>query len=65
MHFSCSIDEKSAKFQISRTRGKVLCDIPKKEDGTVGELALQNPALIPFHALTVWDPSLHHIQYVQ
>jgi len=62
MYFSCSVDEKSSKFQISRTRGKVLCDIPKREDGTVGELVLQNPAPVPFHALTVWDARLHDIQ---
>ena len=65
MYFSCSVDEKSSKFQISRTRGKVLCDIPKREDGTVGELVLQNPAPVPFHALTLWDAKRHDIQYVQ
>ena len=65
MYFSCSVDEKSSKFQISRTRGKVLCDIPKRADGTVGELVLQNPAPVPFHALTLWDAKRHDIQYVQ
>jgi len=64
MYFSCSVDEKSSKFQISRTRGKVLCDIPKREDGTVGELVLQNPAPVPFHGLIAWDAKLHDIRYV-
>ncbi|XP_020627256.1 uncharacterized protein LOC110064535 [Orbicella faveolata] len=62
MYFSCPVDGKSSKFQISRMRGKILCDIPKKEDGTVGELVLQNPAPVPFHALAVWDAELHDIR---
>lgn len=65
MYFSCPVDETSSKFQISRTRGKVLCDIPKREDGTVGELVLQNPAPVPFHALALWDTRLNNIQYVK
>ena len=65
MYFSCSVDEKTSKFQISRKRRIVLCYISKREDGTVGELVLQNPAPVPFHALTVWDAKLHDIKYVQ
>ena len=65
MHFSCSVDEKTSKFQISRKRRIVLCHIFKREDGTVGELVLQSPAPVPFHALTVWDAKLHDIKYVQ
>ena len=55
MYFSCAVDENSSKFQISRTQGKVLCHIPKREDGTVGELVIQSPAPVPFHAMPVWD----------
>lgn len=64
MFFSCSVDEKCSKFQISRIRGKIFCDILKRGDGTVGELALQNPAPVPFHALRLWDAKLHDIRYV-
>ncbi len=64
MYFSCSVDEKTSKFQISRKRGIILCHIPKREDGTVGELVLQNQAPVPFQALTVWDDKLHDIKYV-
>ena len=64
MYFSCSVDGKSSKFQISRIRGKIFCDIHKREDGIVGELALQNPAPVPFHALTLWDAKLHDERYV-
>ena len=65
MFFSCSVDGKSSKFQISRIRGKIFCDIPKREDGTVGELVQQNQASVPFHALTVWDYKLHDTRYVR
>ena len=64
MYFSCSVDGKSSKFQISRMRGKIFCDIPKRGDGTVGELVLKNPAPVPFHALTVWDAQQDDIRYV-
>ena len=58
MYFSCSVDEKSSTFQISRKLGKVFCNIPKKEEGTVGELVIQRPAPVPFHALPLWDINL-------
>ena len=61
MYFSCSVDESSSKFQISRKQGKVLCNIPKREDGTVGELVIQKPALVPFHALPLWGANLHAV----
>ena len=64
MYFACPVDGKSSKFQISRIRGKIFCDIPKREDGTVGELVLQNPVPVPFHVLTLWDAKLHDIRYV-
>lgn len=59
MYFSCSVDENSSKFQISRKQGKVICNIPKREDGTVGELVIQKPAQVPFHALPLWNANLH------
>ena len=65
MCFSCSVDENLSKFKISRTRRKVLCDIPKREDGTVGELVIQNPAPVPFHTMTLWDGKKHDKKYVQ
>lgn len=58
MYFSCSVDENSSKFQISRKLGKVFCQIPKKEEGTVGELVIQCLAPVPFHALPLWDANL-------
>jgi len=61
MYFSCSVDEKSSKFQISRKQKKVLCNISKREDGTVGELVIQRPAPVPFHALPLWDADLHDV----
>ena len=64
MHFSCSVDENSSKFQISRTKGKVFCHLPKREEGTVGELVIQRPAQVPFHALPLWDFNLYDIKYV-
>lgn len=63
MYFSCSVDMKSSKFQISRTCGKVLCRIPKREDGTVGELVIRNPGPVPFHALPLWDAKLNDLRY--
>ena len=62
MHFSCSVDENLSKFQISRKQGKVLCNIPKREDGTLGELVIQKPAPVPFHALPLWDANLHAVE---
>ena len=58
MHFSCAVDENSTRFQISRKQGKVTCNIPKREEGTVGELVIQGPATIPFHVLPLWDDNL-------
>jgi len=63
MYFSCSVDIKSSKFQISNTRGKVICHIPKRGDGAVGELVIQNPAPVPFHALPLWDSKLNDLRY--
>ena len=65
MYFSCSVDENSSKFQISRRQGKVLCHIPKKDAGTVGELVIKCPAPVPFHALPLWDANRHDLKYVQ
>ncbi|KAL9951373.1 hypothetical protein ACROYT_G044026 [Oculina patagonica] len=62
MYFSCPADEKTSKFQISLKRGIILCHIPKREDGTVGERVLENPAPFPYHALTLWDAKLHDIK---
>ncbi|XP_020612511.1 uncharacterized protein LOC110050878 [Orbicella faveolata] len=62
MYFSCSVDVKSSKFQISNTRGSVLCHIPKREDGTVGELVIRNPGPVPFHALPLWDSKLDDLR---
>ncbi|XP_031572249.1 uncharacterized protein LOC116306350 isoform X2 [Actinia tenebrosa] len=55
IYFSCSVNEKSSKFQISRKQGKIVCVMPKREDGTVGERVIQNIAPVPFHALEIWD----------
>ncbi|XP_068748432.1 uncharacterized protein [Montipora capricornis] len=55
MSFSCSVDGNSSKFQISRKQGKIFCHLPKAEEGTVGELVIQCPAPVPFHALPLWD----------
>ena len=55
MCFSCSVDGNSSKFQISRKQGKIFCHLPKSEEGTVGELVIQCPAPVPFHALPLWD----------
>ncbi|XP_068748435.1 uncharacterized protein [Montipora capricornis] len=57
MCFSCCVDGNSSKFQISRKQGKIFCHIPKSEEGTVGELVIQCPAPVPFHALPLWDIS--------
>lgn len=65
MYFSCSVDVKFSKFQISNTRGKVLCRIPKREDGTVGELVIRNPGPVPFHALPLWDAKLDDLRYAE
>ena len=65
MYFSCSVDIKSSKFQISYKRGKVLCHIPKREDGTVGELVIRSPGPVPFHALPLWDAKLNDLRYAQ
>ena len=62
MYFSCSVDENLSKFQISRKQGKVICNIPKREDGTVGELVIQKPALVPFHALPLWNAYLQDVR---
>ncbi|PFX17637.1 hypothetical protein AWC38_SpisGene18024 [Stylophora pistillata] len=59
IYFSCSVNENLAKFQISRTRKKILCHIPKREDGTVGELVIQNVAPVPFHTMLLWDGKQH------
>ena len=53
--FSSSVDANSSKFQISRKQGKIFCHIPKKEEGTVGELVIRCPAPVPFHSSSVWD----------
>lgn len=63
MYFSCSVDIKSSKFQISCKSGKLLCDIPKREDGTVGELVIRNPGPVPFHGLPLWDAKLNDLRY--
>ena len=57
--FSCSVDANLSKFQISRKQGKILCHIPKKEEGTVGELVIRCPAPVPFHSLSEWDVGLN------
>ena len=54
LYFTCSI-EKSSAFQCSKKLGKITCQFPKKQDGTVGELVLRNPAPIPFHTLPCWE----------
>lgn len=59
IYISCSVNENLAKFQISRKRKKVLCHIPKREDGTVGELVIQNVAPVPFHTMILWDGKQH------
>lgn len=59
IYFSCSVNENLAKFQISRKCKKVLCHIPKREDGTVGELVIQNVAPVPFHNMILWDGKQH------
>ncbi|XP_067033885.1 uncharacterized protein [Acropora muricata] len=56
--FSCSVDANLSKFQISRKQGKIFCHIPKKEEGTVGELVIRCPAPVPFHSLSEWDVGL-------
>ncbi|XP_067034167.1 uncharacterized protein [Acropora muricata] len=56
--FSSSVDEDLSKFQISRKQRKIFCHIPKKEEGTVGELVIRCPAPVPFHSLSEWDVGL-------
>ncbi|XP_015757152.1 PREDICTED: uncharacterized protein LOC107336599 [Acropora digitifera] len=56
--FSNSVDEDLSKFQISRKQRKIFCHIPKKEEGTVGELVIRCPAPVPFHSLSEWDVGL-------
>ena len=61
MHFSCAVDENSSKFRISRKQGTIYCHIPKREEGTVGELVIQCPAPIPFHVMPLWDVKLRDL----
>ena len=60
LYFTCSI-EKSSAFQCSKKLGKITCQFPKKQDGTVGELVLRNPAPIPFHFIRCPVGRLHLI----
>ncbi|XP_022803178.1 uncharacterized protein LOC111340580 isoform X2 [Stylophora pistillata] len=62
MYFSCFVDIGSSEFQISRKVGKIFCNISKLNDGTVGELVIQNLAPLPFHAMPEWDSSLTDIR---
>ena len=48
-----------SKFQISRKQGKIFCHIPKKGDGTVGELVIRCPAPVSLHSLSEWDVGLN------
>ena len=65
MYFSYFVDINSSKFQISGKVGKVLCNISKRSDGTVGELVIRNLAPLPLHAMQMWDGQLTDIGYVQ
>ena len=56
--FSSSVDANLSNFQTSRKQGKIFYHIPKKEEGTVGELVIICPASVPFHCLSKWDVGL-------
>ena len=57
LYFTCSI-EKSSAFQCSKKLGKITCQFPKKQDGTVGELVSVAESCsnsISFHTLPCWE----------